>query len=140
MRVDDDAIALGRGDFAREPRALSAEVAEDVDGTVDLAARLRQRLAFLARHLARDVFGPALEQSRRAKEDLATLRRGHGGPRRLRRGGGLDGLPRLVGPALRVDADHFARVSGVAGFERAARCRTDPVARDEIRERLRHRE
>ena len=99
--LDDDAVAFGGRELAAQPRAFPAVVAQDVDRAVDLAARLRQRLALLARHVAGDAVGPRLEDVGGAIEDLAALRRRDGRPRGLRLARRVDRLPRVGGVATR---------------------------------------
>ena len=50
-----DAVALGGHQHARHARAFAREIAQDVDGAAHFALGLGQRLAFLARHVGRDL-------------------------------------------------------------------------------------
>ena len=80
---------------------FAAVVAQDVDRTVHLAARLGQRLALLAGHVAGDAVGSRLEDVGGAMEDLAALRRRDGCPGGLRLARRVDRLPRVGGVATR---------------------------------------
>jgi hypothetical protein len=137
-RLDEHAIALRWRVLAAKPRALAAEVPQDVDRAADFAARFRQGLPFLARHLARYLIGARLEQVRRAVEHLAALRSRHRGPRRLCGGRRGDRLARVVAVGLREQPDQLVCVGRVAVLERRARSRAHPLSAYEVPERLRH--
>jgi hypothetical protein len=111
-RVDEHAVALRRHRLARQPRALAGEVAQDVHRAPHFAARLRERLPLLARHVARDRLRPRLEdvgcpvqESRRAsapgwRPTPAAPRAPRRSPRapRLRRTSGTGRRPRRCSP------------------------------------------
>ena len=57
--------------FIDSSRTLAAEVAEDVDGSPDLALGFRQRLAFLTRHVRCDRIELPIEDVGHLKEKVA---------------------------------------------------------------------
>ena len=115
--------------LAAQPRAFAADVAQDVDRAPDFAARFGQRLALLARHLARDLVGPRLEDVRGAVEDLAALRRRHRGPCRLRRLRGRNRLRGFVGVRLLEGRDGLAWCRPGSWSRRWRRCARRPTRR-----------
>jgi hypothetical protein len=55
--VHEDALAFRRHDAPEQARALAAVVAQDVDGSADLATGFCQGLALVARHVSSDGVG-----------------------------------------------------------------------------------
>src|SRR5215212_9707446 len=127
---------LRRRRRAEQPPALTGHVEADVDSRLDVAARLGDDLAHLARHQLRDVFLLVDQELPEAVEDLAALRRGHEPPlleRRLRR---LDGAIDVLGARLRECPDQLAGRRTVALEGLSAR-RVDPLAADVVAKGLR---
>ena len=125
---------LGGDGVAGHPAALAGHQVGDVDAFLDVAARLGDDLAHLARHRPGEPLLVLGHQRPERVQDLATLRRGRPAPHRAGRFGGLDGH-RDVGPRALLEApDDVARVGGIAALERLAGGRIDPLPGDEVSE------
>jgi hypothetical protein len=121
--------------LAADAQCLAGEELEDVARAHDLAGRLGQGLAFLARQQVAELALARQDLAAGRVEDVeALLRRRHApaGKRRARRG---DRRARLLGVGLRVLADHVARVRGI-DVARDART-VDPLAVDQVLEHAR---
>ena len=127
----DDAHAVcGRRDHvAVGALRLLAEPLEERGGVGDLALRLGERLALLARQQQREVVHVLVQQVVPAAQHVCALLRGLRAPGGLRGLGGLDRAPRLGGAAARHLGEQLAR-RGVQHLERVARVGVDPVAVD----------
>jgi hypothetical protein len=136
--MDEHTRPLRRDRLAAQARPLAAEVAHDVDGAAHLGARLRQGLALLAGHLARDAVGARLEQLGRLEEDLTALGRRDRRPLGLRLPRGIDGTTGVFLARAREQSDDVAGVGRVHILEGLARKSADPLSADEIPEGFSH--
>ncbi len=103
----DDAVRLPdgvgevRGQFRRDGLAVHAArfagaELHDVDGALQLAARLRERLALLAREQGGDLVLVLFDQACEARDDASARRRGRRAPAAEGFLGGLDRAARLL--------------------------------------------
>ena len=106
---------------AEHPPALAGHEVGDVDAFLDVAARLGEDLAHLARHRSGELLLVLGHERAEGVEDLAALRGGRPSPHRERRLGGLDRTGDIRLGALLEPADDVARVGRVAALERLAR-------------------
>jgi hypothetical protein len=139
----DDAVRLpdGVGEVAREfggdglavhaARLAGAELG-DVDGALQLAARLRERLALLAREQRGQLLFALLHEPRGARHDAAARRGGRGSPAAEGFRSGLDGAARLLARREADDADAVVRVRGVEVVEVVRGSGLDPLPADEV--------
>ena len=123
---------VGRQHVAAHPPALAAVVAQDVARARDLAGRLGQRLALLARERARDLAHALGEQLGRLEEDGAAGRRRGGRPRRERLGGGRGRLGRVGGGRAGEDGEDLVGARRVPRLETGVVARADPLAADQV--------
>ena len=123
---------VGRQDVAAQPPALAGVVAQDVARPRDLAGRLGERLALLARERARDVAHALGEQFRRLEEDGAARRgrRGRPGRERLGRRGG--GLCRVGRGRAGEHGEDLVVARRVPRLEAGVVARPDPLAADQV--------
>ena len=124
---------LGRNGLARDPPRLAREEFDDVDGALDFAARLGQRLALFPRERFGQLLPPLFHAPLDLEQDLATHRRGRLPPsveRVPRRVARLGGLRRGRGGRLR---DDVAYVGGIDVLDASA-LGFPPVAADEVLE------
>ncbi len=108
---------LGRRRLAVEAAALAAHEEGHVDRLLDVAARLLEDLAHLARHVARVLLLAVAQDLAEPVEDLAALRAGHEAPALVRRGCGVDGVLHVALVGVREAADQVGHVRGVAVLE-----------------------
>ena len=128
---------LRRRRLAEETPALAGHVVAHVDRFLDVAARLREHLAHLARHQLRQLVLVLGEQRAEPEQDLTALRRGNEPPARVRLLRRLHSAIDVLGRRPRERADQIA-VGGAPALEGLAGG-IDPLAADEIAERLRAR-
>ena len=140
QRVAEHVVALGRNLVAELPRALAAEVAQNVDGALHLAFGFGQRFAFFASHLFADLREAALQEFRRLEEILSPARRGRSAPGGLRLRGRLTRrLHILRAGSLEVPND-FRGVGGIGVREGLPGFALHPLAGNVIAIDFRHRE
>ena len=141
--ADADRLAHGHGEFVGQLRrncraehtaAFASVVVGGVDGLLHVAASFVQHFAHFAGHLAGIVFFAFDENFGGAKNDFGAARRGHESPLREGALGSVDGSVNIRFGRFLKDADHVARIGGIAIFERLAGRGFDPLAVDEILE------
>jgi hypothetical protein len=111
------ALTLRRHEHPVQPRSLTGEIAEDVDGPPHLAARLGQRLALLARHVFRELLEPAVQNLSDIEQVVAARRGRRSAPGRERPGGSFGRSRDIPGGALREQAYNLVRVRRIAILE-----------------------
>src|SRR5439155_12690434 len=121
--------------LAEEAAALAGHVEAHVDRLLDVPARLDEHLAHLAAHQLRELLFPLDQQPAEAVQELAAPRRGNEAPALVGGLRGLDGAVDVLRARLRKDTDQLAG-RRVAALERLARGGVDPLAADEVPERL----
>ena len=116
--------------LSRNPQHFASEEVEDLSGSGRLADTLRQRLAFLARQQASELFAAGENFSRDAQQNVMPLLRRRPRPSGKRSVRGLDRSVRLCGVGLRVFADKVVCVRrvDVASDARAV----DPFSGDKV--------
>jgi hypothetical protein len=123
---------------AEQAAALDGGVVRRVDALLHVAARLVQDLAHLPRHGVGDLLLAFRQQVADAAQHIAPQRRRRPAPlveAALRR---LNRLLQVVTRGTGERADQIVRVGRVPVLERAAALRVDPLACNEILERLGH--
>jgi len=111
-------VPLGRDHHAGHARALSTEVARDVDGPAHLALCLRKSLAFFAGHLRAELVELAIQDVGGFIQQIPPRRRRQRRPGRKGRGRCVRRIGDVLGRALREQANHLIRVGRIAIFER----------------------
>ena len=118
LQDDDPLVGLVRRDrVAVDALRLLAEPLEERRRVGDLAARLRQRLALLAREQPCQLLLPLEHQVREPAQNRGALLGGAGTPGRIGPLGRLDRRPRLLDPVPRHVLEHLAG-GGVRDCER----------------------
>jgi hypothetical protein len=125
-------LQLGRRRLAELAASLAGHVIRHVDGFLDVAFRLVQDLAHLARHVPCEVVLAAHEDLGGAVEDLAAFGCGRIAPARERVAGGGDGGFHVLGPRLGEAADQVVAVGGVAILEGRAGGGRNPAPADVV--------
>ena len=123
--------------MAEEATAFAGHVVAHVDRFLDVAARLREHLAHLARHEVRELVLVLGDERAEAEEDLAALRRRHEPPARVGLLRGRHGTIDVLRRRPREGADQVAvgRAPALEGLAPGV----DPLAADEVLKRLRAR-
>ena len=120
---------LGRDRLAGHPAALARHEERDVDALLDVAARLREDLAHLARHRPGQALLVLGHERAEAVQDLAALR---GGRRLRQRGAGHLGGPhghRDVGGGAGLEPPDDVRVSAGLRLSNVRRTTNRPTRR-----------
>src|SRR6185503_11893650 len=124
--------------LAELPAPLAGHVVRHVDRFLDVAARLVQDLAHLARHVAREVLLVLHQYLGGAVEDLAALGGGQRLPARVRLARAGDRPLDVFGSRVGEAADQLGGVGGVAVVERASGSGVLPGPADVVAVALRH--
>ena len=121
--------------YMRPPLARHEE--RHVDRFLDVAARLVEHLAHLARHVARERLLAVGDELRDAEQDLGAARRRHEPPFVVRARGRGNRALRVLRRRVLKESDQVGVVGGVAILEEAARRRRHPSAANEVVENRR---
>src|SRR6202035_5203188 len=125
---------LRRHGGAEEAAAFAGVVVGGVDGFLHVAASFFEHLAHFAGHLAGVLFFASNENFGGAENHFGAARGGHEAPLGEGALGGIDGGVYVGLGGFLEDANHVARVGGVAVFESLSGGRVDPLAVDEVLE------
>ncbi len=115
-----------------EAAAFAGHEVGHVDRLLDVAARLPEHLAHLARHVARVLLLALDQQLRRLEDDLAALGRGRQPPAFVRGSRGPDGGVDILRVGILEQTDDITRVGRIDVRIRIATAAGDPLAADEI--------
>ena len=130
---------LGRHGVAEQPATFGGRVVRGVDALLHVAPRFGQHLAHLARHRVGDGFLALDQEVAHPAQHVAARRRRGARPEREAPLGRAHRRLDVGRVGIRKAPDQIVGVGRVAVLEVGAVSRRDPLAADEVAERLSHR-